>query len=387
MAGYVFAIGGNVNPVSVIRKCAEQGVYSTYMSSMASIPFEGTLADYISMKPGDNIYFFCKRRYYGVGELVSVGPDCKYCNYPNASARTEFLYEDIRKDLLLDEGPSSVNYRWICTFKGSPYFFTEGIDTDEILTYKPSTFKMLRAFWKVSFIKLSDEENDSLKEIFLLRHQHALATGKGVFPENDNIHKRIAGHELLRYFISPKHMLQTCANGNRVKHEMALEAAVVFNLCHSQILQLGKWDYVSHQVVASPFKPIDYMDKIDVFAMRFLKGTKIPCKYLVVELKKDQANEATIDQVLKYVDWVCSEYAYGDYEMIDACIIAAEYPATIGQYYREVVQRFYTLGSHPIRNKQWGSLKLLKYTYEDETIHYVDVTPADASTNQGIEQL
>lgn len=25
----------------------------------------------------------------------------------------------------------------------------------------------------------------------------------------------------------------------------------------------GTWDYVSHQVAASPFKPIDYMDKND----------------------------------------------------------------------------------------------------------------------------
>lgn len=375
MAGYVFAIGGNTDPVSVIRKCAENGIYSTYMSSTAPIPFEGTLADYMSMKPGDNIYFFCKRRYYGIGELVSVGPDCKYCNYPRASARSDSRYEDIRDDLLLDEGVQSPKYRWVCTFKGSPYFFEEGIDTDEILTYKPTTFKMLRAFWKVSFIKLSDEENNSLKEIFLLRHQHALDTGEGVFPESGDTHETITEHDLTRYIITPEHMLRTCTDGNRVKHEMALEAAVVYDLCHEQIPHLGHWDYVSHQVVASPFKPIDYMDKIDVLAMRFLGNTKIPCKYLVAELKKDQADEATIDQVLKYVDWVCAEYAYSDYEAIEACIIAAEYPDTIGQYYHEVVQRYYTLGSHPVRNKQWGALKLLKYTYEDGAVHYIDVTP------------
>ena len=42
------------------------------------------------------------------------------------------------------------------------------------------------------------------------------------------------------------------------------------------------------------------MDKIDVLAMRYLPNTKIPCKYLVAELKKDAADNATIDQVLKY---------------------------------------------------------------------------------------
>jgi hypothetical protein len=234
---------------------------------------------------------------------------------------------------------------------------------------------MLRAFWKVSFIKLSDEENDSLKEIFLLRRQYETEMKVRIFPESNDAHAALVGRELDNYRITPEDMLKTCAAGERVKHEMALEAAVVYDLCHNRISELGTWDYVSHQVVASPFKPIDYMDKIDVLAMRFLPDTKITCKYLVAELKKDCADNATIDQVLKYVDWVCAEYAYGDYGAIEACIIAAEYPANITDYYREVVQRYYTLGSHPARNKQWNMLKLLKYMYVDGEIEYIDLTP------------
>lgn len=291
MAGYVFAIGGDEDPVSMIRECAEKGIYSTYLKGIAPLSFEGTLADYMSMKPGDNIYFFCKRRYYGIGELISVGPDCKYCNYPHASARVNVRYEDIADDLLVNFGEQSPHYRWLCTFKGSPYFFEEGIDTDEILTYKPNTFKMLRAFWKVSFIKLSDEENASLKEIFLLRRQRETATQAGIFPERNDIHNAIASQELERYFITPTDMLQTCTIGTRTKHEMALEAA------------------------------------------------------------------------------------YGDYEAIEACIIAAKYPEDIGAYYSEVVQRYYTLGSHPVRNKHWSNLKLLRYSYADGELSYTDVTP------------
>ena len=117
------------------------------------------------------------------------------------------------------------------------------------------------------------------------------------------------------------------------------------------------------------------MDRIDVLAMRYLPGTKIPCKHLVCELKKDVADQATIDQVLKYVDWVCSEYAYGDYEAIEACIIAAEYSANIASYYRDVVQRYYTLGSHPVRNRQWNALRLLRYSYTGGAMTYADVTP------------
>lgn len=376
MAGYVFAIGGDSDPVDIIKECAEKGVYATCLNSLAPIPFEGTLADYMSMKPGDNIYFFCKRRYYGIGELISVGPDCKYCNYPNASALKVVQYKDIKKDLLVDYGDNSPNYRWICTFKGSPYFFEEGIDTDEILTYKPDTFKMLRAFWKVSFIKLSEEENNSLKEIFLLRRQKETQTQTGVLLESNATHININTKQLSQYIITPNDMLGTATKNDKVKHEMALEATVVYDLCHNNIKELSHWDYVSHQVIASPFKPIDYMDKIDVLAMRYLPNTKIPCKFLVTELKKDSADMSTIDQVLKYVDWVCKEYAFGDYEMIEACIIAAEYPKDISAYYNNVVQRHYTLGSHPVRNKHWNALKLLQYTYFNGTITYIDVTPS-----------
>lgn len=50
MAGYVFAIGGDTE---IIKICAERGVYATRLNSLASRPFEATLADYVSMKPGD----------------------------------------------------------------------------------------------------------------------------------------------------------------------------------------------------------------------------------------------------------------------------------------------------------------------------------------------
>lgn len=372
MAGYVFAIGGDTE---IIKICAERGVYATRLNSLASRPFEATLADYVSMKPGDNVYFFSERKIYGIGELVAVGPDCKYSNFPGSSTCAAVDYADVRDDLLVDSGEDSVWYRWLCTFKASPYFFEEGIDTDEVLVYKPNTFKMLRAFWNVSFIKLGDEENESLKEILLLRHQQEMRTGQHVWERNDEMHDLIGAHELDRYLIKPESLLCNCVRADRVKHEMALEVSVVYDLCNEGIPNLGRWDYVSHQVVASPFKPINYMDKIDVFAARYLEGTRIPCQYLTIELKKDKAEKSTIDQVLKYVDWVCAEYAYGDYEMIEACIIAADYEDDLSEYYREVVRRYYTLGSHPVRNKQWNRLKLLRYSCIDNRIVYEDVTP------------
>ena len=140
------------------------------------------------MKPGDNVYFFSDRKIYGIGELVAVGPDCKYSNFPDSSACESVAYADVKDDLLVDFGSDSIWYRWLCTFKAAPYFFEEGIDTDEVLVYKPDTFKMLRAFWKVSFIKLGDEENESLREIFLLRHQNEMITGQHIWERDDTVH-------------------------------------------------------------------------------------------------------------------------------------------------------------------------------------------------------
>lgn len=376
MAGYVFAIGKDEDPMSVIRDCAKDGVYSTFLRGLAPTPFEGTLADYLSMRPGDNVYFFCKRRYYGVGRLVAVGPDCKYCNYPGSTLPRNVGYGKIRNDLLVDYGEQSASARWICTFEGDPAFFEEGIDTDEILAYKPDTFKMLRAFWKRSFIKLGDEENRSLKEIFLLRHQRELETGERILPTERRVHRAIRAHDLERYHIEPAELLRSVADGNELKHEMALEAAVIHALAKDGLRDLlGHWDYISHQVVASPFKPVDYMDKIDVFAARYLPGTEIPCKYLTIELKKDMAGKETIDQVLRYVDWVCSEYAYGDYAAVEAAIIAYRFSDDIAGYHADVVKRYYTMGSHPVRNEQWAALRLIRYRYEDGQVRYIDETP------------
>lgn len=375
MAGYVFAIGGDNDPISSIKECVKIGGYSTYMRSLFPDAFEGTLADFISMKPGDNIYFFSKRRYYGVGKLIAIGSDCKYCNFLGATSLSEYDYQQISNDLLYDAGESSPRYRWVCFFEGDPYFFEEGIDADEILTYKPHTFKMLRAFWKVSFIKLSEEENTSLKEIFMLRRQNETKNQTNILTERRTLHQKANAMNLTLHTIDPTDLLKTCSVDNKVKHEMALEASVIYDLCNSNIPGAGEWDYVSHQVVASPFKPVDYMDKIDVFAMRYLPGTTIPCKYLVAELKKDRADTSTIDQVLKYVDWVSQEYSYGDYEYIEAYIIAADYASDISDHYNDVVQRYYTIGSHPVKNKQWKSLRLLKYSISNNAVQYTDITP------------
>lgn len=63
--------------------------------------------------------------------------------------------------MILNDDSSNINNRWICIFKPAPVFYCNPVDMDDVLSYKPKTFKSLRTFWKKSFTKMSNEENNS----------------------------------------------------------------------------------------------------------------------------------------------------------------------------------------------------------------------------------
>ena len=57
MAGYIF----NLDSTEALRLYTKNGVYSTKLTAPRGYwtrQQEGTFADYVTMKPGDNIYFF-----------------------------------------------------------------------------------------------------------------------------------------------------------------------------------------------------------------------------------------------------------------------------------------------------------------------------------------
>ncbi len=359
MAAYVFAVGGSENAFAQIREMVECGIYSTRINSLSPVPFEGTVADYQSMKAGDDVYFFSKRKFYGIGKLVNVGPDCKYNNYPDATLLMELNYSGFAGRELKYYGKSQTpKMRWLCFFKPSPAFFVDGLDMDDVLRYKPYCFKMIRAFEKRSFIKLDDEESRALREIFLIRKSE----DKNVLPFNSREQEQIAKRRLEDYCIKADDLMIHGAYDRQkrcFKHEMAIEACLVGQLVSGESF-LGKWDFVSHQVVASPAKPVSYMDRMDVLAMRYVPNETVVNKYLVAEIKKDMADESTISQVMEYVDWLCDNYAYGDYGMIEACVIAPDFRKITDDSLPRLCTRTYMTGSHPATTKHWSAIKLVK---------------------------
>jgi len=370
MAGYIFSL----NNLDSLNLYTLNGVYATKLSSPTGswmTHHEGTFADYATMNAGDNIYFFIQRRIYGVGKLVTVGSDCKHFNFPGAGEPHTISYEEVRPSLLWDDNQESVNQRCICVFEPDPYFFELGIDMDDVLSSNPSAFKMLRAFWKLSFIKFDDEENQAFRNVILKRNQHVLShptVGDSIFAFRP-LHSQIAE------YLSPEHnisagmssILSACAEGDYLRHEMSVDAGILHQLatkdpdtCHI----LGDWDYLSHQVVASPFKPIDYMDKMDLFGYAYLPGYRpTRSRFLVGEIKKDAARLEDVDQLLKYVDWVRDEYCYGDYSMIHAFLVAYEFSEEVIQHKQNVGTRKYTVGVRPAQSLEWDHVSLVKYSF------------------------
>lgn len=387
MAGYLFSL----NSIESLIESINLGVYSTLISrpnnNIWRIQHEGTFADYCSMKEGDNVYFFFERKIYGIGKLININGSCKFLNYPNANLPNNQNYIDIQNDLLYDNGVNSVNNRFICTFEPFPFFFQNGIDMDETLSSAPEKFKILRAFWKLSFIKFSDTENQAFKDIILRRNIVAINNpdNYNTFESNYQINHDLITEKTnnnLDYQLNIAPFLNTINNANgSLRHEMAIEASLIYQIINNSqnaINIFGSWDYITHQVIASPFKPVDYMDKMDVFGYKYIQDQKPTISdYLVVEIKKDEINSQDILQLMKYVDWVKNEYAYGDYSMIKAFMLGFSYTQDALDTFLENVERKFIKGVRPSVSTEWKNVKLIQYRFNEENnlLDFTDITP------------
>lgn len=362
MAGYIFTL----NNEDSLHEMIINGFYSTYLNINTDhwkAHHEGTFADYLSMSEGDHVYFFIKRKIFGIGKLRNVGLDCKYLNFPGADSPEAPKYKDVKSSMLLDGSSRNLDNRVLCTFSGNPAFFKHGIDMDEVLMSNPEAFKMLRVLWKRSFIKIDDKEDAALFDVILKTNEGALRIASETFTESPKLHNRISRLVGGSYEASAGNLLDLASMGERIKHEMAIEAGVIEYIKKSPSGIFGNWDYLSHQVVASPFKPIDYMDKMDIFGYRRISPYKTISKYLVIELKKGIADKEVIHQVMKYVDWVNQEYAYKDYSMVEAFVVASDFPTEVVSLKEEVGTRIFAQGSRPVKTEKWAKLRLIKYRF------------------------
>lgn len=385
MAGYLINLGSEDS----LEHCITNGIYSTIIkqprNNRWARPHESTFADYVTMNEGDNIYFFIKRKIYGIGDLVGIGDkkQCKFENYPGASTPIKQDYARIKNKLLHDTGKDSINQRWCCTFRPSPFFFRKGIDMDELLQSRPSAFKMLRVFWNVSFIKFGDEENQAIKDAIIKTNAEVLTAPKvkanTIFQSSwKDTHREITKRiEKDDYNLKAGAILKNCTVSGEVRHEMAIEAALLSFLANKDsktTAVFGEWDYLSHQVIASPFKPIEYMDRMDIFGYSRVGGFKNTIRYyLIIEIKKGEVKTEDVDQLMKYVDWVRTEYCSNDYSMIKAFLVGLTFDGKIREYVINCAKRYFTVGSRPAESREWNDLVLVRYSISKGEINILKI--------------
>ena len=361
MAGYVF----NMDSEKSIQKCFEEGYYCTALNKKWTSATDGTFADYLGMKEGDNIYFFSKRKIYGIGRLIRKPT---FANHPQANVPGHSLSSE---DILCSP-PRQKIFRWGCVFRPEPHFFEKGVDMDDILSSNPQAFTSLRAFWKLSFIKIDDWENQALKDTILYRNSD-LATQKtpsqGIFQPSELPEK--IKNKTSKYLLNPQkyfgsNLDKAKCRKDWYRREAVLECNIMWDLSTESAVSkdiFGHWDYVSHQVIASPFKPIDYMDKMDIWGYEYIQGFKTILKYKVCELKKGRAGEEELLQCMKYVEWIRDKYAHGDYSKIKAFLVAADFSLPAG--WKDSVKRNYVSGLRDIKTPCWEDLTLVRYRYDD----------------------
>ena len=246
---------------------------------------------------------------------------------------------------------------------------------DDVLRYRPRAFKVLRAFEGLSFIKIDDEENRALREFISLVNESSYDNiDENVFPFNNGTHSRLLAEDLTAFTMNINKALSNAENREYVFSEMFIEGALLQGLSTGTTTAMGQWDYLTHQLIASPFKPLQYIDKIDIFGYRFSQHyqdePKLITKYLLVEMKKDTINRAALEQTMQYVDWVCKEYASGDYSKIEAFVVGDHAVHNIGNAIADICQRSYIVETHPAKPERWNNLKVVQYSVEGGAVRF-----------------
>lgn len=372
MAGYVFTFSSKEDAL----ECIKSGIYSTLMKPKWSTAAEATLGDYVTMKPGDDVYFFSNRMIYGVGKILDLGGGrCVVENFLGATTREAVVKQKIRNPILQDNPSIEKIMRWVVAFEPAPMFFDYGIDMDDLLSSNPSAFKSLRVFWKRSFIKLDDEENLAFRSALMRLNLSQFYGERGMPGAAVPLHEKLSKEG--REPDVPQLLAASGKADGSLSSEMLLEVGLLYQLSRfdpKTVRAFGHWDYLSHQVVASPSKPIDYMDRMDVFGYRHIEGYEpIIERYLMAELKKGEAQGSDVPQVMKYVDWVRSEYAHGDYSMVSAFLVAHKFKlASIAEAEKT---RDYVVGCKPAISRKWDELAFVAYSVRETG--YIDFERVD----------
>ena len=337
-----------------LEKCITEGIYSAICPPKGA-SFIGTMADFLCMKSGDDIYFFTDRKIYGIGKLVDIaGIDCRFRIHAKDNSGVDLV-----------ETVDDFKHQFVCTFAPAPHFFRTGVDMDEALMFSPEKIRSLRFFSNRTFMKLDDIESNAIKNIIARKNERYLKKydKEKHFTYSHNVHKQI--EERLNdnaegYRLS---VFDYIENGKKSPSEYYIEGAVMDLLRKGwKSKNIGEWDFIGRQYPASPPKPSQYVDSMDLFGYRYVPGfPDAISKYIVIELKTGTISREHVQQTMKYVDWISREYTKGDYSMIEAYTVGFDKEDDIEEKTKDIVERNYIIENRPVKNKKWQELRILSY--------------------------
>lgn len=412
MAGFFIVLGDIKDDSNRVVKSAKDvfvdlfrtGMYGTNLrlqnnsvDSMWSNVKEATFADYYSMRAGDLLFFFFNRQIYGVARLKNIGVDCKYWGFDGANRPVVYTDNDIAASRLTNT--ITPQNRCVCFFEPVE-LFEHAVDMDEALMAYPTSFKSLRVIQDRSFIKLDDEESLALLAVLKRKNESVLpgATPDVRYEAFDSACHDAALQKVRTsdcYYFTARSLLSNYRvwKDTGIQHEMAIEAALVDNLTRQSSPAFEKLDYVSHQVSASPAKPVEYMEWIDVFGYKVsseLSALGVPIqfaidKYYVIEIKRDdlflprpnrgKEVKAVANQLMKYVDWVAKNHANGSYPMVKGIVVAKNFDDGFIEYCKTVCLRNYNNGYRDATPAVWDTFELIKYSFDGKDISFEKVYP------------
>ena len=195
---------------------------------------------------------------------MEVASDCKFLNFPQASQPAIFDYEDSQSTCCGTKG-RKVSTSVGCVCFSLAHFFKNGIDMDDVLAPTRAALECC-GLWKLSFIKIDDDENQALIDAIVRRNQHLLVyPGEGVYQSNyQAVHNNLAARLSPQYRLHSRDILAGCARETYIAHEMAIEAGLLEQLAagEPETVQL----FGNGITYPTRWWPllfyIDYMDKI-----------------------------------------------------------------------------------------------------------------------------
>jgi hypothetical protein len=340
---------------------------------------------------------------YGIGEVVGLEKRSKakgaFLNYPNSDLSRP---DEPSEAQALFAGPDWKRVRVVVPFVPSPTLFPTGIDMDEVLASPGADDCWGLRFWEgYSFRLLGELETRVLLGIFLRRFDRQRDGLQGTLPVEhvvDILESKFCGHPSPRHIASADSERYT--EGAMFRNEELLHGVLAEHLQDNEEgwfppLHDPERGGVFHEFPASPPKPTQWADKIDLLTTRIREDVPQapPTHYDVIEMKRDdvsfrdsKSTDGQVSQVMRYVDFIARHHAGGNYGALDAYFVAHHFTVAgqrnlqgddLRKRLRVASRRSYVLNPREDpATRIWDRLRFLSYAWDstNEKLVLHDVT-------------